>query len=162
VLLICALYLGLAQFLSLPYVQMPLWLIGAGFLFFLAWDSFRTADQNIMLSGERVQKTFWHTYKNGVIAAVSPSNLVFWVSVFGTVLSNTYATTETSSFAIAGMGILTGILLHDVGLLSIVSVTRKVMSPNMIEKTSIVAGILLFGFGCYFVYRFAQDLRLLW
>ena len=31
--LIAALYLGLAKFLSLPYIQMPLWIIGAIFLF---------------------------------------------------------------------------------------------------------------------------------
>ena len=57
------------------------------------------------------------------------------------------------------LGILTGILLHDNGLLTIVSLTRKVMNRNMIKWTSIFAGILLFGFACYFIYQFFIDLN---
>ncbi|MER2113628.1 MAG: LysE family transporter, partial [Solibacillus isronensis] len=37
--LIIALYFGVAKFLSLAYIQLPLWLIGAAFLFVLAFDS---------------------------------------------------------------------------------------------------------------------------
>ena len=47
--LIIALYLGVAQFLSLSYIQLPLWLIGAAFLFVLAFDSIKNADKDIAL-----------------------------------------------------------------------------------------------------------------
>lgn len=40
--LILAMYFGFASVLSLPYVQIPLWLAGAGFLAFLGYDSIRT------------------------------------------------------------------------------------------------------------------------
>lgn len=159
VLLILALYLGLAQILSLPYVQMPLWIIGAGFLFLLAYDSIKNADQDITLAGEKVNKSIGKTFRNGLLVAVSPGNLVFWVSVFGAVLADSYSSSESSSFIIAALGILTGILLHDLGLLAIISMTRKVMNKQMIKWTSIVAGILLFGFGCYFLYEFYLDVQ---
>lgn len=48
-LLIVALYLGLAKFLALPYIQMPLWIIGAIFLFMLAYDSIKNADKDIAI-----------------------------------------------------------------------------------------------------------------
>lgn len=156
-LLIVALYLGFAQVLALPYVQMPLWIIGAVFLFLLAYDSIKNADQDITLAGEKVNKSLWTTYRNGFLVALSPGNLVFWVSVFGVVLADSYAA-QSSSFLLAALGILTGILVHDIGLLSIVSVTRRVMNRKMIQWTSIVAGLLLFGFACYFLYRFYMDI----
>ena len=154
VLLILALYFGLAKVLALPYVQLPLWIIGAGFLFMLAYDSIKNADKDITLSGEKVNKSLGKTYFNGLVVAVSPGNLVFWVSVFGAVLADSYSANESGSFIIAAIGILTGILLHDVGLLLVVSATRKVMNRQMIKWTSIIAGILLFGFSCYFLYEF--------
>ncbi|MER1984689.1 MAG: LysE family transporter [Solibacillus sp.] len=159
VLLIAALYLGLAKFLALPYIQMPLWIVGAIFLFILAYDSIKNADQDITLVGEKVKKSFFVTYRNGLFVAVSPGNLVFWISVFGAVLADSYAVNGTSQFIIVALGILSGILLHDLGLLTIVSLTRKVMNRQMIKWASIIAGILLFGFGCYFIYEFVMDLK---
>ncbi|MFJ8063675.1 LysE family transporter [Psychrobacillus sp. NPDC096426] len=158
-LLILALYFGLAEILSLPYVQIPLWIIGAGFLFMLAYDSIKNADRDITLAGEKVNKSLVITYRNGLLVAISPGNLVFWVSVFGVVLADSYSQTNSSSFIVAALGILTGILLHDIGLLSIVSVTRKIMNRTMIKWTSIIAGILLFGFACYFLYEFYLDIK---
>lgn len=159
VLLIAALYLGLAKFLSLPYIQMPLWIVGAIFLFMLAYDSIKNADQDITLAGEKVNKSFFSTYRNGLFVAVSPGNLVFWISVFGAVLADSYAVNGTNQFIIVALGILSGILLHDLGLLTIVSLTRKVINRQMIKWASIIAGILLVGFGCYFIYEFMMDLK---
>lgn len=153
-LLILALYFGLAKVLAIPYIQMPLWIIGAVFLFTLAYDSIKNADKDITMAGEKVNKSLVKTYRNGLLVAVSPGNLVFWISVFGAVLADTYAGSESSSFIIVALGIITGILIHDIGLLTIVSITRKIMNRQMIKWTSIVAGILLFGFGCYFLYEF--------
>ncbi len=154
--LIIALYFGLASFLALPFVQLPLWIVGAAFLFYLAYDSIKNADQGISLVGEKPNQSFWRTYKNGILVAVSPGNLVFWVSVFGAVLAKSYSVHE---FGFAGLGILTGIVLHDVGLLAIVSISRRAMSRKVIRKVSIVAGILLIGFALYFLYEFILGIR---
>lgn len=154
--LIIALYLGLASILARPYVQLPLWIIGAVFLLYLAYDSIKNADKDITLAGEHTAKSFWHTYKNGLLVAVSPGNLVFWVSVFGAILAKSYSTNQ---FGLASLGILTGILLHDVILLAIVSISRRAMSRQMIKKTSIIAGILLIGFALYFVAEFIKGMQ---
>lgn len=159
VLLILALYFGLANILALPYVQLPLWLIGAGFLFMLAYDSIKHASDNITLAGEAVTTSWWHTFRNSLFVAISPGNLVFWISVFGAALTGSYAKDGDGAFLLAAAGILTGILLHDIGLLTIVSLTRKVMSRSMIRLASIIAGIALIGFACYFLYKFFIALR---
>ncbi|WP_086074761.1 LysE family translocator [Paenibacillus camerounensis] len=156
--LIIAMVLGFGAVLSLPYIQIPLWIIGAGFLAYLGYDSIRNADKDITPADEKTTKSFWSTYRNGLLVAVSPGNLIFWVSVFGAVLSDSYSSANIGSFAIAASGILSGILIHDVGLLSIVSVTRKVMSRSMIRLVSVIAGILLIGFSLYFAYEFFKAL----
>ena len=159
--LIFALYFGVVKFLALPYVQLPLWIIGAIFLFMLAYDSIKNAEKDITLAGEKVNKSFFSTYRNGLLVAVSPGNLVFWISVFGAVLADSYAGNGANQFLIVALGILSGILLHDIVLLTIVSLTRKVMNRQMIKWTSIIAGLLLFGFGCYFIFEFYSDLKAL-
>jgi threonine/homoserine/homoserine lactone efflux protein len=152
--LIAALYLGLASILQLPFIQIPMWLVGAIFLFFIGYDSIKNADHDITLAGEKPTKSLKSSYRNGFLVAISPGNIVFWLSVFGAVLSNSYNAIEQTNFLIIATGVLTGILLHDIGLLTIVSTTRKAMSRSMIKGFSIIAGFVLFGFSGYFVYQF--------
>ncbi|WP_102028744.1 LysE family translocator [Salirhabdus sp. Marseille-P4669] len=152
--LIVVLYFGLASILQIPYIQVPMWLIGAVFLFLIGYESVKNADKDITLTGEKPNKSFTSSYRNGFLVAISPGNIVFWLSVFGTVLSNTYDTSEPVMFLIIAAGVLTGILLHDIGLLTILAYTRKIMSRTMIKSFSIFAGLVLIGFAGYFIYEF--------
>ncbi|HAU35007.1 MAG TPA: lysine transporter LysE [Lysinibacillus sp.] len=160
IVLVFALYMGLASILAMPMVQLPMWIIGAGFLFLLGYDSIKNADHDITLTGEKVTKSFFASYFNGLLVAISPGNLVFWVNVFGVVLAKSYGQGEQSSFLIIAAGVLSGILLHDLGLLTIVSVTRKAMNRKMIKTFTIVAGFLLIGFAGYFIYEFIQAIKI--
>lgn len=157
--LIILLSAGLASILAMPIIQIPMWLIGSVFLLFLGYDSIINADKDITLSGEKVKKSFLSSYKNGLLVAVSPGNLVFWVNVFGVVLAKNYASDQNHFFIVA-MGIISGILLHDLGLLSIISVTRKALSREAIKWLTILSGILLLGFAGYFIFEFIQSLKL--
>jgi threonine/homoserine/homoserine lactone efflux protein len=157
--LIIALYLGLASILSIPYIQIPMWFIGACFLAFLGYDSIKNSNQDIALAGDKPNKSFFSSYLNGLLIAISPGNLVFWISVFGAVLSDSYDMTQPTKFLIVGAGILAGILVHDVGLLSIVAITRKVMNQTMIKWVSIIAGFILIGFAGYFLYEFSITIK---
>lgn len=125
IVLVFALYMGLASILAMPMVQLPMWIIGAGFLFLLGYDSIKNADHDITLAGEKVTKSFFASYFNGLLVAISPGNLVFWVNVFGVVLAKSYGQGQPTNFLIIAAGVLSGILLHDIGLLTIVSVTEK-------------------------------------
>ena len=153
-LLVIALYMGLASVLAIPYIQIPMWFIGACFLAYLGYDSIKNSNQDIILIGDKSNQSFFSSYRNGLLVAISPGNLVFWISVFGSVLSNSYDTTQPTKFLIVGAGILAGILVHDVGLLTIVAITRKVMNRTMIKWVSILAGFALIGFAVYFFYEF--------
>ncbi|MEK4380564.1 LysE family transporter [Aeribacillus sp. FSL K6-2848] len=158
-LLIIAIYLGLAPLLSAPLIQIPLWLLGAVFLFYLAYDSIKNANHDMTMIGEPTYKSIGKTYRNGILVAISPSNLIFWISIFGVVLTDSFSQANTADFFITASGILSGILVHDIILLTIISVTRKAMNKKAIMTVSIIAGILLFGFGCTFLYKFFITLQ---
>ncbi|MEJ9281906.1 LysE family translocator [Ureibacillus thermosphaericus] len=151
--LIAAFYFGLASILKQPFIQIPMWIVGAVFLFLIGYDSIKNADHDITLSSEKPTKSWFSSYRNGFLVAISPGNIVFWLSVFGSVLTNSYDMANPIKFITIGTGVLTGILLHDIGLLTIVSTTRKLMSRSMIKVSSIIAGIVLIGFSGYFVYE---------
>ncbi|WP_195571514.1 LysE family translocator [Paenibacillus sp. 1001270B_150601_E10] len=158
-LLIIGLYLGLASILSMPYIQLIMWLVGGIFLIYVGYDSIKHADHDITLSGEKTEKSIFSSYKNGLLVAISPGNLVFWISVFGTVLANSFDHTNTSYFIIVGAGILFGILMHDIVLMMIVATTRKVMNRTAIKMVSVLAGAVLICFGLYFFYELIGHLQ---
>lgn len=159
VLLIALLYFGLASYLSLPILQVAMWLIGAIFLLYIGYDSIKNADHDIAAVGEKNTKSFISSYLNGLLVAISPGNLVFWIGVFGTVLVGSFDTSNTLSFLIVAAGILTGILLHDIGLMGIVTVTRRALNKTHIKWVSVGAGVALIGFSIYFLYEFWQGVQ---
>ena len=81
------------------------------------------------------------------------------MNVFGVVLAKSYGEGESTSFLVIAAGVLSGILLHDIGLMAIVSVTRKAMNRKVIKTLTMAAGVLLIGFAGYFIYEFIQAIK---
>lgn len=156
--LILLLFFGLASVLSLPILQVVMWLLGALFLFYIGFDSIKTADHNISVAGEKSTKSLKSSYLNGLLVAISPGNLVFWVSIFGTVLADSFDSANPYKFLMVGAGILTGILIHDIALMTIVAGTRKVLNPIYIKWVSIISGLVLIGFWLKFLYEFYSSI----
>lgn len=159
IILIVAFYFGLSSILNQPFIQIIMWIIGAVFLLLIGYDSIKNADHDIALSDEKPKKSWFSSYRNGFLVAISPGNIVFWLSVFGSILTSSYDMENPIKFIKIGAGVLTGILLHDIGLLTIVSTTRKIMNRSMIKISSIVAGILLIGFSGYFIYEAIYEIK---
>jgi len=158
-LMVLALHLGLAPILQIPYIQVPMWLIGAIFLCMIGYDSIRHADRDIALPGETTTRSILASYRNGFLVAVSPGNLVFWLSVFGTVITSSYDSSRPMMILVVAAGVLTGILIHDLGLLAILTFARKLMSRRMIRAASIIAGLALIGFSGYFLCEFIVGVK---
>mgnify|MGYP006394694885 CR=1 FL=1 len=156
-LLIMLIYFGFSTILSEPAIKVAMWLIGAIFLLFIAIDSIRNADQNITIGDEKAMKSKRSSYVNGFMVGISPGNILFWIGIFGTVLANSIQGAESSFLFVAG-GILSGILIHDIGLLTIVAFSRKFMSRLFIKRISFGAGIVLLWFAVYFALEFVDGL----
>lgn len=152
--LILALYAGLASVLSYPIVQLVMWLMGGLFLLYIGYESIKNANHGISLGSEKTKKSKFSSYLGGLLVAVSPGNLIFWITVFGTVLTSSFQQSSINHFILIASGILIGILIHDLGLMLIVSTGRRLMSQPVIKWSSIVAGCILIGFSLRFFYQF--------
>lgn len=158
IILIILLLIGLAPILSLPFIQIPLWIIGAVFLFYIGYDSIKNAGRGIAMTGDKSSESLISSYKNGLLVAISPGNLVFWISIFGTMLSDTFDASNIMNFSIVSLGIILGILIHDIGLMAIVTGARRLMNQTYIKYASILAGLVLMGFGGYFLFKFIESI----
>ena len=156
--LILLLYFGFSSFLSAPFLQSFMWLLGAVLLFYIALDNIKNADKDINLGNEEIKKSKKSSFMRGFLVGISPANIVFWLGVFGTVLSNSLIASPGSEFFIISLGFLSGIILHDVGFMSIVSVTRKFLNERHVKRISILAGCALLFLSMYFVFEFITSI----
>lgn len=76
------------------------------FLILIAYDSIKNVVSEITLSGEKSIKSFGSSYRNGFLVAIHPGNIIFWLSVFVAVLSDSYDSAGSTNFLIIATGVL--------------------------------------------------------
>ncbi|GER66535.1 amino acid transporter [Weizmannia acidilactici] len=155
---ILLLYFGFAPLLSLSVVQTIMWFAGCVFLVYIGCESVKDAGKDINLGNEQPTKSLKSSYLNGFFVAVSPGSVMFWMGIFGTILSNSMHVYGISGFLFASAGILTGITLHDITLMAVISKTRTLLNKKIIKWVSVTAGCLLFGFAAYFMFEFFKSI----
>lgn len=81
--MILIIYFGFSEFLMLPTVETIMWLIGFLFLMYIGIESIKEAKQPLDVAGSNVsKKSLIKSYGRGIMMAVTPSNIVFWIGVF--------------------------------------------------------------------------------
>jgi chemosensory pili system protein ChpE len=72
--------LGIGLLLQLDTLRLPLGLAGATYLFYLAWDSWRSAGQIIAL--QFTQKSSGSAARSGALLSLSnPQNIAYWAAI---------------------------------------------------------------------------------
>lgn len=72
--------LGIGLLLQWEFLRMPLGLAGASYLFYLAWDSWRSAGQIIALEETTVVKG--DAMRSGAVLSLSnPQNIAYWAAI---------------------------------------------------------------------------------
>ncbi|HWO53843.1 MAG TPA: LysE family transporter [Paenibacillus cookii] len=161
VLLMILLYCGASAFLTAPVIQQAMWIVGAVFLFVVGYGSIKEASAfHAGREGASPDKTWLSSYGNGFMVAVSPGNIVFWLSVFGTLLADRLGSTGQAHFWTMAAGVICGIAIHDVVLMLLVTHARRLIDGKWMKRVSIGAGLALMYFGGMFVWRFVQSLQL--
>ncbi|MGW7987656.1 LysE family translocator [Staphylococcus shinii] len=158
--MILIIYFGFSEILMLPAVETVMWLIGFLFLLYIGIESIKEAKQPLEISDTNLRKkSLFKSYGRGIMMAVTPSNIVFWIGVFGTALTTAINNVSGYQFLLVASGILFGILIHDIILMGIISYTRKFVNHTFTKWTSIVAGFLLIGFSLYFALLFIEEIK---
>lgn len=155
--LIALIYFGFSQFLTNPMVETVMWFVGFVFLLIIGIDSLKESKTPVDFSGTAPKKSVAKAYTSGFLMAISPANIVFWIGIFGPLLVSSLSDGAGTHFVVVAAGILVGILVHDIGLMSVIHYTRRFLNQKILKGVSILAACILFGFSFYFGYEFIHQ-----
>lgn len=143
-------YFGLAQFIMIPIVKTFIWFFGAFVLVYTGVESIKSADATS--SEEDSQRaTSSKSFFTGFFMALSnPLNILFWLGIYGSILAKTMDQYGQSQLFIYSSGIFLGILCWDFIMALVASSLKKLRKPKILTYISVIAGLVLIGFGIYF------------
>ena len=143
-------YLGFVQFITIPYVQIFLWLFGGFVLIYTGIESIMKM-QKISLDGYRTKDSLTRSFLTGFIMSItSPLSILFWMGIYGSVLAKTVSSYGTSSLIIYSTMIFLGLTIWDLIIAFLTTGFRRFLTDASLKMISAVSGLSLLGFGLYF------------
>lgn len=164
VMLMLLIYYGASDLLSGFFAQTLVWLLGFGVLLYLGIESIVAAFRTIQWDTESRARggSVAAAYVSGfAIAASNPLNLVFWISIYGSVLASSLQSANTGEILLSSSAIFVGIAIWDVVVAAAAHAGKQVAGQRFMRWFSLVAGIALIGFGLSFGFRACQNLAAL-
>lgn len=152
--LIVIVYFGFSYFLTYPSFELVLWGVGCIFLFIIALDSLKDSRKTVEFGEQDIKKSLAKSFSSGFLMAISPANIVFWLGIFSPLLVSSLNSEAQTQFVFVALGIILGILTHDIALMSVVHFSRRFLNQIFIKWSAILAAVILFGFSVYFGYEF--------
>ncbi len=146
-------YFGVIHFLNTPFMKSFLWLFGFFILTYTGIDSLKQAGK-LSLSEMRGREPLMKSFISGFMMSLSnPLSILFWLGIYGSVLAQTAATSNTRDLVVNSCAIIAGVLLWDITMAGFASIFRKILTDRVIRVVSVLSGISLIGFGLYFGYE---------
>ncbi|MYL35594.1 amino acid transporter [Pontibacillus yanchengensis] len=141
-------YFGLAQVIMIPIVKTFIWFFGAFVLVYTGIESIKSS--NDTSSNEDSQRSSRSFFTGFFMALSNPLNILFWLGIYGSILAKTMDQYGQSQLFFYSSGIFLGILCWDVFMALVASSLQKLRKPKILTYISVIAGLVLIGFGIYF------------
>lgn len=152
-------YFGIAQFVDVPIIKILLWSAGFFVLCYTGYESILKSKSLTESTSDFRYESRSKAFRTGfLMAASNPMNILFWLSIYGSMIAQTSDQYEASQILLYSSGIFLGITLWDITMASIATGARRWVKPRALRLISILSGFVLIGFGMYFG---VQALRLL-
>lgn len=143
-------YLGLIRFLSIPVVQIFLWLFG-GFVLIYTGVEAMISSRNMTLDFSRKKDSLISCFLTGFFMAItSPLSILFWLGIYGSVLAKTAENNGTELLILYSCMIFLGLTFWDIFVAGLTSGFRRFLNNTTLKIISIVSGASLVIFGLYF------------
>jgi threonine/homoserine/homoserine lactone efflux protein len=151
VLYLAAVFAGLSFLTDLAWVNTLLTLFGLLVLFYLGYGSLRDFVRREQLDMEDGAQDERHFVSGILLTITNPAVLLFWSGIIG-------ANVATRAFSLAdsllvSAGILIGVGVWLLLLSLLLHGGRRYVTPRVFGYVSLVAGLVLIGFGLTFGYR---------
>ena len=146
-------YLGFVQFITIPYVQIFLWLFGGFVLIYTGVESMMRVNK-LSLDDYRTKESLSKSFLTGFIMSItSPLSILFWIGIYGSVLAKTVSTSGTTSLIIYSSMIFLGLTFWDLAVAFLTTGFRRFLNDTSLKSISAISGLSLLGFGAYFAYQ---------
>ncbi|RBW69713.1 LysE family translocator [Bacillus taeanensis] len=154
ILMFC-MYFGLAAFLQAPMIEMILLLLGSVVLTSMGVQSMNLKREAPKLEDRNEQRgSYLNSYLTGaIIAAFNPMNLLFWMGIYGSVLSTSLASSDKVQAFVNSTAVFIGIGMWNLNLAMTVHFGRLLVKPNLLKWISFFAGAVLVLYGIRFGYE---------
>ena len=146
-------YLGFVQFITIPYVQIFLWLFGGFVLIYTGVESMMRVNK-LSLDDYRTKESLSKSFLTGFIMSItSPLSILFWIGIYGSVLAKTVSTSGTTSLIVYSSMIFLGLTFWDLAVAFLTTGFRRFLNDTSLKSISAISGLSLLGFGAYFAYQ---------
>ena len=162
IVLMLLIYFGVSTYLTTPMAQLIMWIFGFLILVYLGYESIRDAFKEVTISDEVEKETKSKSFISGFLIAISnPLNIIFWIGIYGSVLTTTLNTIGTGQALLYSSAIFVGIAAWDLTVATSVNFGRKFANQRFLKWLSVIAGLVLIVFGVSFGYRAIKILLLI-
>lgn len=150
-------YFGVVHLLELPFVKAFLWLFGFFVLVYTGIDSMRNAhqlgNQETRGTDAGLPRAFLHGF---LMSLFNPLSIMFWLGIYGSVLAKAADQSSVEQLMINSAAVILGILIWDVVMATAASLFRSYLTSSILKGISLLSGLSLVGFGCYFGMKAVQ------
>ena len=152
-------YFGIIHLLDLPFVKAFLWLFGFFVLVYTGVESIKNAGTLTQSNMRGDEAALSKSFMNGFLMSLfNPLSIMFWLGIYGSILAKAVNDSSVEQTLINSGAVILGILIWDIFMASAASLFRKYLTLGVLKGISIISGLSLVGFGCYFGAKAVQFL----
>lgn len=152
-------YFGIIHLLDLPFVKAFLWLFGFFVLVYTGVESIKNAGTLTQSNMRGDEAALSKSFMNGFLMSLfNPLSIMFWLGIYGSILAKAVNDSTVEQTLINSGAVILGILIWDIFMAAAASLFRKYLTLGVLKGISIISGLSLIGFGCYFGAKAVQFL----
>jgi threonine/homoserine/homoserine lactone efflux protein len=146
-------FFGLSRFLQIMVIKTLIWSLGALALLYFGYRSIRDARGPVDLDGTVVITARSPLLVGYVVNVSNPIAIVWWLGVFGSLLSETVAGGSRIHALVVSSTILIGILLWHSTMSLLTQWGKRFLNERTARLICVAAGMALVLFGLWFAYN---------
>jgi threonine/homoserine/homoserine lactone efflux protein len=145
-------YLGLSGFISIPWIKILVWSMGALVLIYLGFNSLKEAFKSVDLNRNMLPAARNPLLAGYLVNISNPIAIVWWLGVFGSLLGTIADGNSKLSALLGSATILVGILLWHTTVSLMTHWGKRILNEKTARYISGIAGIALVFFGLRFAW----------
>ncbi len=139
---------GILLFLNRPEILKLLWVIGGLVVSYIAINGIKGALKEKEIGN--IESNIHPFIAGFLLNFVHPINLIYWVTILGSILVKDAQENSTLIAYLDGIGIPLGVFAWWLILSTLTSVARRWVTPKLMQYISMVSSVLLLGFALWF------------